>query len=68
MLGLDQYAPFLLTALALTVVVLGAYGLYLRSRLNGLRRSPHSARNVNAAAPIPSTAQAARSANGPSTP
>ena len=68
MLGLDQYAPFLLTALGITVIVLGAYGLYLRSRLSALRRPPQSARNVNAAAPMPSTAQPARSANGPSTP
>jgi hypothetical protein len=67
-LGLDHYAPFVLSALGITVVVLGAYGLYLRSRLNALRRPPQSARNVNAAAPIPSTAQPARSANGSSTP
>jgi CcmD family protein len=67
MLGLDQYAGFLLAAFAITVVVLGGYALYLRSRLNGLRRS-HSARNVSAAAPMPTTAQAASRANGPSTP
>ena len=70
MLGLDHSASFGLAALGITIVVLGAYGLYLRSRLNGLRQQPppQSARNVNAAAPIPSTAQPARSANGPSTP
>ena len=40
------------------------------ARLNALRHHPppQSARNVNAAAPIPSTAQPARSANGSSTP
>jgi hypothetical protein len=67
MLGLDQYAGFLLSAFGITVVVLGGYALYLRSRLNGLRR-PQSARNVSAAAPMPTTAQAASSANGSSTP
>lgn len=69
MLGLDQYAPYVLSAFAITVVVLGGYGLYLRSRLLSLkRRAPHSGRNVTAAAPIVTTAQAASSANGPSRP
>ncbi len=35
---LDRYAPFLLSAFGVTWVVLGAYLLYLRSRLDGLRR------------------------------
>jgi len=64
MLGLDQYAPFLLSALGITIVVLGGYGLYLRSRLSGLSR-PQSARPVTPpAAAVPSTSRA----NGPSTP
>jgi hypothetical protein len=64
MLGLDQYAPFLLSALGITIVVLGGYGLYLRSRLSGLSR-PQSARPVSpSAAPVPSPSRA----NGPSTP
>lgn len=65
--GLDQYAGFLLSAFGVSVVVLGGYALYLRSRLNGLRR-PQSARNVSAAPPMPTTAHAASSAKGPSTP
>jgi hypothetical protein len=67
-LGLDQYAPFLLSAFALTVIVLVGYVLYLRSRLSGVKRraDAYSGRNVSAAAPIVSTAQAASSANGPS--
>jgi len=76
MLGLDHNAAYLLWALGITVVVLGGYGLYLRSRLTGLRRragaqaqtSGYSARNVTAAAPMVSTAHAASSANGPTTP
>jgi CcmD family protein len=77
-LGLDQNGGYVLAALAITIVVLGGYGLYLRSRLNGLQRraaggeaaadSDQSARKVSAAAPIPSTAQPASSANGPTTP
>ncbi len=35
---LDRYAPFLLSAFAVTWVVLGGYLLLLRSRLGGLRR------------------------------
>ncbi len=35
---LDHFAPFLLSAFGLTVVVLGGYALYLRSRFEGLRR------------------------------
>jgi heme exporter protein D len=74
-LGLDHYAPFLLSALGITLVVLVGYLLYLRSRLQGVRRraaalaaseQSYSARNVTAAAPRAATAQAASSANGPS--
>jgi hypothetical protein len=73
MLGLDQNGVYVLSALAITVVVLGGYALYLRSRLNGAKRraaaeTDQSARNVSAAAPMPSTAQVASSANGPTTP
>jgi hypothetical protein len=68
MLGLDHYAPYLLSAFAITVIVLGGYGLYLRSRLMAARRrDAYSARNVSAAAPMVTTAQAASSANGPRT-
>ena len=67
---LDHYAPFLLSAFGITLVVLVGYVLYLRSRLLGLRRRAagldYSARNVSAAAPRVTTAQAASSANGPS--
>jgi hypothetical protein len=66
MLGLDQYGPFLISAFAITVLVLGGYGLYLWSRLNGVRRRGHSGRNVSAAAPMPTTAQTNSSANEPS--
>ena len=68
MLGLDHYAPFLLSAFGVTLAVLIGYLLYLRSRLLGLRRraDAYSARNVTAAAPRVTTAQAASSANGPS--
>jgi hypothetical protein len=78
-LGLDHYAPFLLSAFGITLVVLVGYALYLRSRLKGARRraaaiseaggsgdADYSARNVKAAAPRAATAQAASSANGPS--
>jgi hypothetical protein len=75
-LGLDHYAPFLLSAFGITLVVLIGYALYLRSRLSGARRraaaiapadgADYSARNVTAAAPRAATAQAASSANGPS--
>jgi hypothetical protein len=69
MLGLDQNAGYLLAALASTVVVFAGYLLYLRSRLEALRRrATHSERNVSAAPPRPTTAHAASSANGPSTP
>ena len=70
MLGFDQNGGYVASALAITVIVLVGYGLYLRSRLSGLRRAQraHSARNVNAAAPMASTAQAASSPNGPRTP
>jgi hypothetical protein len=74
--GLDHYAPFLLSAFGITLVVLVGYALYLRSRMQGLRRreaaiatseqQAYSGRNVTAAAPRAATAQAASSANGPS--
>ncbi len=64
---LDHYAPFLLSAFGVTVAVLVAYVLYLRSRLIAAQRR-YSARNVKAAAPRVTTAQAASSANGPTTP
>lgn len=70
MLGLDHYAPYLLSAFGITVLVLLGYGLYLRSRLQAMRRrlaGGYSARNVNAAAPRVTTAQPASSANEPST-
>jgi hypothetical protein len=69
MLGLDHNAPYLLSAFGITVIVLLGYGLYLRSRLMGIRRraAGYSGRNVTAAAPMAATAQPARSANGPST-
>jgi hypothetical protein len=69
MLGLDQFGPYLIAAFGFTVVGLAGYGLYLRSRLTGLRRRrAHSARNVTTAPPNASTAQPPRSANDPSTP
>lgn len=71
MLGLDHYASYLLSAFGITVAVLVCYGLYLRSRLSGLRRrlaGDYSGRNVSAAPPRATTAQAASSANGPSSP
>jgi CcmD family protein len=70
-LGLDHYAAYLLSAFSITVVVLVGYALYLRSRLGGLRRrlgGNYSARNVSAAPPSVTTAHAASSAKGPSTP
>jgi len=75
MLGLDHFGVYLVAAFGITVVVLAAYGLYLRSRLIGARRrrsaasgQGYSGRNVSAAAPIVTTAQPASSTNGPSTP
>ncbi len=77
MLGLDHYAGYLLAAFGVTVVVLALYGLYLRSRLMAVRRraaaragqlDDYSGRNVSAAAPMVTTAHAARSASGPRTP
>ena len=67
MLGLDHYAAYLLSAFCITVVVLAAYAMYLRSRLLGIRRR-YSGRNVSAAAPRVTTAQAVSSTNGPSRP
>lgn len=66
MLGLDHNAPFLLTALGITVLVLGGYALYLRSRLMALRRR-YSGRNVSAAAVMVTTAQTPSTASEPST-
>ena len=63
---LDHNGVFLFVAIAITVVVLAGYGLYLASRLNGLRRR-YSGRNVNAAAVMVTTAQAASSASEAST-
>lgn len=71
MLRLDQYAPFLLSAFGITVVVLVGYALFLRARLTALKRrvsGAYSARNVTAAAPRVTTAQAASSANEPTAP
>jgi hypothetical protein len=73
MLGLDQNGSFLIAAILISVLVLAGYSWYLSSRLRGLRRraaaeaADQSARNVSAAPPMPTTAQAASSANGPST-
>jgi hypothetical protein len=75
MLGFDQNGVFVLWALGITVAVLVGYALYLWSRLSGLRRhaasrsetEDYSGLNVSAAAPMATTAQTARSANGPST-
>jgi hypothetical protein len=68
--GLDQYGSFLIAALVITVLVLGGYLLYVWSRLQALRRRAvdQSDLKVSTAAPIPTTAHAASSANGPSTP
>jgi hypothetical protein len=77
MLGLDHNGAFLLSAFGITVLVLGVYGAYLRSRLVGARRRAasrgldepaYSGRNVAAAAPMVTTAHPASRANGPSTP
>ena len=63
---------FVLSAFVITVVVLGLYAAYLRSRLSGLRRraaansGDQSARNVTAAAPMATTAHAANSPSGSS--
>ena len=68
MLVLDLNAGFVVAALGITVLVLGGYALFLRSRLTGARRGAYSGRNVSAAAPMPTTAQPASSAKGPSAP
>lgn len=67
---LDHYGAYLISAFGVTVLVLGVYGLYLRSRLEAARRriAGYSGRNVTTAAPMATTAQPASSANGPSTP
>ena len=72
---LDHNAGFVLSAYGITLVVLVTYALYLRARLRALRQGVqpvedseeegYSGRNVSAAAPTPTTAQAASSANGP---
>ena len=36
---LDKYGGYLIAAFAITCATLGVYGLYLRSRLSGLRRA-----------------------------
>jgi hypothetical protein len=70
MLSLDQNGSYLIWALLITVLVLLGYLLYLRSRLQALRRrgsgGAQSARNANAAPPSATTAHAVSSANGPS--
>jgi CcmD family protein len=67
MLGLDQFAPYLIAAFGITIVVLVGYVLYLRSRLTGARRrAAHSARNVSEAALRATTAHTASNAKGPS--
>lgn len=67
---LDHNAVYLISALLITVVVLGVYTLYLWSRLRGASRratgDPQSARNVAAAPPMVSSVQTPNSANGPS--
>jgi CcmD family protein len=64
---LDHNAGYVVSAFAITWLVLGGYLLYLRSRLSALRRrAVHSERNVAAAAPRPTAPHAASSANGPS--
>jgi hypothetical protein len=64
---------FVVSAFVITVIVLGLYAAYLRSRLSGVRRrslaassasADQSARNVSAAAPMPTTAQPANRASG----
>ena len=69
---MDHNGVFVLSAFAITVVVLATYAAYLRSRLSGLRRrsaagaTDQSARNVSAAAPMATTAQPANSPSGSS--
>jgi predicted Na+-dependent transporter len=61
---------FVVSAFVITVIVLGLYAAYLRSRLTGMRRralaasADQSARNVSAAAPMATTAQPANSPSG----
>ena len=67
---MDHNGSFVIAAFGITVVVLGAYAAYLRSRLSGLRRRAasappdQSARNVSAAAPMATTAQPANTPSG----
>ena len=64
---LDHNGGYVLSALGITILVLGGYAAYLWSRLSGLsrREATHSARNVSAAPPRPITAQAPSSASEP---
>ena len=69
---MDHNGIFVISAFAITVVVLAGYAAYLRSRLVGLRRraglarGDQSGRNVSAAAPMATTAQTAKSPSGSS--
>ena len=68
---MDHNGVFVISAFSITVVVLGLYAAYLRSRLSGLRRRTaapldQSARKVSTAAPIATTAQPANSPSGSS--
>jgi predicted Na+-dependent transporter len=69
---MDHNGVFVISAFSITVVVLGLYAAYLRSRLSGLRRRTaappldQSARNVSTAAPMATTAQPANSPSGSS--
>jgi CcmD family protein len=58
MLGLDQNGGYLVAAFVITVVVLGAYTLYLRSRLGGLRRRAEQA-------PVPEAPEAPETTDAP---
>lgn len=69
MLGLDHNAPFLLSAFGITVVVLGGYGVYLRSRLNALRRRAGVLRaRSTGGSPMVSPTPASNGAKEPSRP
>ena len=48
---MDRYAPYVVAAFAISVLVLAFYGLYLHSRLTSLRRlveQPRSTRHSRA--------------------
>ncbi|HET6318910.1 MAG TPA: heme exporter protein CcmD [Chloroflexota bacterium] len=53
MLGLDQNGGYVLSAFGITVLVLGGYALYLRSRLQALRRRARQTHEVHSAAEQP---------------